>query len=143
MPDPQDESTFDRCRLRWEQAGEGQHRVLRDFYRELIRLRKEVPALRRLSKDDLEVTVFTREKALLLRRWAGEEQALIALNLGDSRARITATVPPGVWEKRLDSASAEWGGPGDGAPETLQPAGEVDLALQPLSLAVFVRRSQE
>ncbi len=40
------------------------------FYRELIRLRKALPALRMLSKEHMETTAFEEERVLCLRRWS-------------------------------------------------------------------------
>ncbi len=45
VPDPQDPETFTRSKLRWDEAGEGQHARLLDLHRRLIRLRRETPAL--------------------------------------------------------------------------------------------------
>ena len=44
-PDPQDEETFQRCKLNHGLRREGNHRVLREFYRRLIALRRTEPAL--------------------------------------------------------------------------------------------------
>ncbi len=63
-PDPQDEQTFLHSRLDQSQRGEGQHRVLLDFYTELIRLRKTVPALGHLDKNQMDVTSFERERVI-------------------------------------------------------------------------------
>ncbi|MCU0690279.1 MAG: malto-oligosyltrehalose trehalohydrolase, partial [Polyangiaceae bacterium] len=44
-PDPQDRATFDRSRLNYESRTAGHHNVLLQFHKELIGLRKTVPAL--------------------------------------------------------------------------------------------------
>jgi maltooligosyltrehalose trehalohydrolase len=103
-PDPQDESTFLRARIDPSAAGRGNQRLLRDYYRELIRLRKEHPALSRLSKKDMVVFVAAREGVLLVRRWNGSFQAAAAYNFGDSHAALSRELPPGRWEKLLDSS---------------------------------------
>src|SRR5215210_1614096 len=53
-PDPQSEETFERCRLVQCQHESGRHAALHGFYKELIRLRKSVPALAHLSKEGVE-----------------------------------------------------------------------------------------
>jgi maltooligosyltrehalose trehalohydrolase len=40
IPDPESRSTFERSRLDWNEAGEGHHREMFDWYRALIRLRR-------------------------------------------------------------------------------------------------------
>ena len=64
-PDPQDIATFQRAKLNHRLRSEGHHRALFEFYQELIRLRKELPALAQLSKEHMHVMGFEREKILL------------------------------------------------------------------------------
>lgn len=45
VPDPQDPETFERSKLKWEEAAGGRHARLLSLYRELARLRREVPEL--------------------------------------------------------------------------------------------------
>ncbi len=45
VPDPQDPETFERSKLRWDEAGEGMHARLLELHRALIRLRRERSAL--------------------------------------------------------------------------------------------------
>ena len=67
IPDPQAEATFLQAKLNHQLCREGEHRVLYDFYRELFRLRKEVPALARVSKEGLEVVGDENNKTVTLR----------------------------------------------------------------------------
>jgi maltooligosyltrehalose trehalohydrolase len=43
VPDPQDEATFTRSRLRWDEIAEPEHAGVLAWYRELIALRRSVP----------------------------------------------------------------------------------------------------
>jgi len=52
-PDPQDEETFRRSRLNHGLKTQEPHRTLRRFYRELLRLRRQVPALAHLREMTL------------------------------------------------------------------------------------------
>lgn len=45
VPDPQDPETFERSKLNWDEATTGRHARLLSLYRELARLRREVPEL--------------------------------------------------------------------------------------------------
>jgi maltooligosyltrehalose trehalohydrolase len=124
IPDPQAEATFHSAKLHWERRGQGHHAVLREFYRTLLQLRRERPALRNLSKDHLETLVDGR--VVLLRRWCDEEQALIVLNLSSETGRVT--LPAGTWRKLLDSAETRWQGPGGGVGESLTSGSDVALS---------------
>jgi maltooligosyltrehalose trehalohydrolase len=45
VPDPQDPQTFYRSKLNWEEAESGRHAEMLDWYKRLIALRKQMPAL--------------------------------------------------------------------------------------------------
>ena len=141
VPDPQAETTFERSKLRHGLRREGQHRVLWEFYRELLRLRKGVPALARLSKDNMEVRGHEKDNVLSVRRWASGDEVLQAFNLGGARAGAEVPAPAGAWHKLLDSAEPRWLGPGGEAPRRVRSAGEVRVALPPRSFVVYRRES--
>ena len=46
VPDPQDRASFDRSRLMWGELSQEPHRSLLDWYRRLLRLRRQSPDLR-------------------------------------------------------------------------------------------------
>ncbi|HZW35646.1 MAG: DUF3459 domain-containing protein, partial [Deltaproteobacteria bacterium] len=137
--DPQDESTFLLARLNATLADRGRHRILREFHRELLRLRKGHPALSRLSKEEMEVTVPGGEQVLLVRRWKGQAQAAAAYHFGDSPVALDFSLPPGKWEKLLDSSEERWGGPGGTAPEALDLQKKVSIFLKPKSFVLLSR----
>ncbi len=130
-PDPQDEGTFLRSRLDHRLAEGGHHRVLREYYRELIRLRKGHPVLSRLSKKDMEVSCYGKEKVFLVRRWNGPAQAAAACHFGDSAVSVRLPLPTGTWDKLLDSSEKRWGGGGSAIPEKLDLREEISLPLNP------------
>jgi maltooligosyltrehalose trehalohydrolase len=138
-PDPQDKATFLRAKLNHHLRREGHHRVLLEFYRELIRLRKAVPSLAYLSKDALDVVGYEKAKVLFLRRWSDGDEAVAVFHFGKSPTSLILPLPAGRWHKRLDSAEERWNGPGSQAPAVLASEGEVDLSLYPQSFVLFIR----
>ena len=108
IPDPQSEQTFVRSKLNWNLQASGQHQLLRRFYQELLRLRREVPALAKLDKHSLEVT--SSNKILLIERWHGSSRAIIAFHFSDTATDWTLSFAQGRWEKVLDSADWQLGG---------------------------------
>jgi maltooligosyltrehalose trehalohydrolase len=139
LPDPQDEVTFLRAKLNHNLRREGQYHVLLEFYKELIRLRKEIPALAHLSKDNLEVRGFDECKLLFLRRWSAPNEVVTVFNFNQDCTSVTLTVPAGRWHKRLDSAEGRWQGKGSTVPEQLNSKGEVSLTLSPWAFALFIK----
>jgi maltooligosyltrehalose trehalohydrolase len=138
-PDPASEKTFLRSKLNHGLRGEGHHRVLFEFHKELLRLRKELPALARLSKEQLEVAGYEKENVLFLRRWDGESQVFAVFNFGDAPASVAVPVPPGRWCKQLNSTDERWQGSGSSVPDLLESAGQIMLAINPRAFALFAK----
>jgi len=138
-PDPQDEETFRRSRLNHGLKTQEPHRTLRRFYRELLRLRRQVPALAHLSKLNQEVQDYEAEKVLWVRRWYGEDEVLGIFHFGTEFREMTLPLPAGRWQKLVDSADQAWLGPGPQGPESLTSTGEVTLPLAPQALVLVAR----
>ena len=118
-PDPQDQATFLASRLDWDSVTRGAHRVMRDFYRELIALRRQIPALGTARQGNLRWASDEEDQGLWLRRWARDIRRCCACGIsatGRPRCRPLPQGPRGT--KRLDSAGARWHGPGATLPRT-------------------------
>ena len=135
--DPQAESTFLASKLDHTLLATEPHRQLREFYKELIRLRKANLALRHLSKDHCEVEIFDREKCLFLRRWYECDEVFAVFNFGDDTATIKLRVPKGNWRRLLDSAQIEWSGTSSRIPSTIRAGTPVILHLEARSFCLF------
>jgi maltooligosyltrehalose trehalohydrolase len=140
IADPQDEATFLSARLDRSLRGEGWHGTLLEFYKELIRLRRETPALARLSKSTMEVRGL-EDGLLLVRRWSEGSQAVLLFNLSREPGPVAVPMPPGRWHKRLDSAEERWRGGGSTIPEQLSIKTEANLTLNPWSLVLFSKET--
>jgi maltooligosyltrehalose trehalohydrolase len=137
IPDPQSETTFFRAKLNWELQNSRRHRVLWLFYQELLRLRRDIPSLARLNKNNLEVTSFRDERVLLIERWDGSSRVFVVFHFNEEPTELTLPISPGRWHKELDSAEEQWGGKGSQTPTTLESPGEVRLASGPWTFLVF------
>ena len=142
LPDPQDEATFLRSKLNRSLRSEGNHRVLLEFYKELLQLRRTITALADLSKEQMEVAGYEKEQVLFLRRWSGSSEVFAVFNFGDAEAAVAVRVPEGRWRKLLDSADERWQGEESSLPDMLRLEGEGTLALSPLSFAVFAKENE-
>lgn len=138
-PDPQDPELYLSSRLRRDLAAQGQHRQLAALYRELLRLRRTVPSLTHLSREAVEVTIARPSDTILVRRWHGGDQTLLALSFADRLVTMSLPVPAGRWEKRLDTADPRWGGPGSPAPEEVRADLAATLDLPPHAAVLYQR----
>ncbi|MFC1893046.1 malto-oligosyltrehalose trehalohydrolase [Chloroflexota bacterium] len=137
LPDPQDEATFLSAKLNHDLCYEGHHRILLEFYKNLIRLRKEIPALANLSKETLEVLDYEEQQVLFVRRLNGGSEVVTAFNFNTERATATLPVPAGQWYKLLDSADKLWEGNGSTGPEKFHSEGEYALILDAKALLLY------
>jgi maltooligosyltrehalose trehalohydrolase len=138
-PDPQDESTFLSSKLSWDLQNEGRHRILWEFYKELLRLRRELPPLARLDKESLKVTSLVAQKVLVIRRWASSDQVLIICHFDSDAIELALPIPSGRWRKALDSSHTKHGGGDNQAAEIFEAHGELQLSLGPWAFLVLVR----
>ncbi len=122
---------------------EGHHRTLFAFYQELIRLRKELPALVHASKEQMEVLGFEREKILYVRRWCEAQGVCMTLHFGHTHTSLRLPLPMGWWHKRLDSAEERWSGPGSPVGLAVESDGEVTLTLPPESCLLFAHTAED
>ncbi|HEX3748144.1 MAG TPA: malto-oligosyltrehalose trehalohydrolase [Bryobacteraceae bacterium] len=135
VADPQAEVTFSQCRLTPQASWTPRQRMLHDFYRELLRIRRDTPALAHLSMERTEA-VPVGEHCLRMRRWCETGEAMVVLEFSQAGGAPGGTCPAGRWRKLIDSADSKWDGPG-GAPESL--TGEIGIVLARRSLAVYER----
>ncbi len=139
VPDPQAEDTFLRSKLDHGLRERGDHRVLLEFYRALLTLRKRVVHWSEVQT----VTAYEEERVLFVEVDGGSEGAAVALfHFGQASLALTLPWPPGRWEKRLDSKDQHWGGGGSCIPAVVAVSDAISLDLPAESLAVFVRREE-
>jgi maltooligosyltrehalose trehalohydrolase len=137
LPDPQDENTFLRSKLNWDSRKEGQHRILLYLYQNLLRFRREIPALAQLDKKSLEVVALSDPNALLVRRWTQTSHALIVFHYGAGSAQISLPVQSGRWEKLLDSSDPSWAGGGCQTPDAATLENRLTISAAPWSFLLF------
>jgi len=138
-PDPQSLEAFSQCKLTWEKREQFTHKVLLDFYRKLIRLRRGIPALAYLSKETLEVSGMEEERLLFLHRWYNQSQVFCVMNFNTTDITAGIRLPRGRWKKILDSSEKKWGGPGSLMPKTWESG--TTITTKPLSFALFEKEN--
>jgi maltooligosyltrehalose trehalohydrolase len=142
IPDPEDESTFRRCKLNWDLQTASHHRVLWHFYRELLRLRREVPALAQPDKNGFEVMSFSDPKVLLVKSGIDRNQVLTVCHFDQTATELTLPVPTGRWHTRLDSGEERGDDKRNEGFPVIQSHGEVRFFLGSWSFLVLVQTAE-
>lgn len=134
-PDPALPETFLASKITWENRESGNHRVLLALYRQLLRWRRDIPALSCLSKENLDVYGFEVDRVLFLHRWKDADQIYCIFNFSREDKEIRVSQVEGRWARMMDSADRTWNGPG-----TLLPAvigGNETITMRGESFALF------
>ena len=140
--DPRAESTFLDSKIMDRRTGSEEQDRLYSFYRMLVRLRTEIPALGCSLKERARVRVFRKEKMLFMKRLVGGSAAFLLFNFKDGSSEADLRLPEGTWRKMLDSEAVEWGGDGSEASDVIKSEGDTILFEMPLhSLLVYALES--
>ncbi|MFN8194102.1 MAG: malto-oligosyltrehalose synthase [Nocardioidaceae bacterium] len=84
VPDPQDPATRAAARLDWAERESGDHAVVLDAYRRLVRLRRSLPAVTDPDLRTVACTADEERRVFTLRRG----RVLVAVNVGDAEASL-------------------------------------------------------
>lgn len=104
VPNPQDVSTFERSKLDWSELVKPRHAELFDWYRRLIRLRRDRPAMPRESRVDAPTPKVIFDEAA---QWLTfvHNGVLVVLNRRDQQQ--TVPMPDGEWNLVMRSDPGE------------------------------------
>jgi maltooligosyltrehalose trehalohydrolase len=110
-PDPQSPDTFLQSKLSWDELLLGKSQHLLDYYKTLIALRKQLPALHVPDRSAIKTTVDEEQQTLLVQRWHKEQEIACLMNFS-KKEQTVKTALAANWQKILDSADEQWAGPG-------------------------------
>ena len=143
VPDPQDPTSFFRSRLTWCLQDREPHAWLWQYYRTLLAMRRQYPALGAGGKRRLAAQVEDTQVLAVLRRDTGGGTALAMLNFAPEARNVRLRLPSGRWRRLLDSGEERFGGLGPKTPEFLSVSRRngtrIDMA--PFGAAIFLRTS--
>ncbi|MHC5595946.1 MAG: malto-oligosyltrehalose trehalohydrolase [Nostoc sp.] len=137
-PDPESAETFLSSKLNWELRHNGKHKVLWDWYRQLINLRKTHPALLNQDRNFIEATSDEHKEVVIVRRWCESSELIFVMNFNSSPVTVTLPFKQNA-NKLLDSADTSWSGLGSEAAEHLSVGQE--LRVKATSLVLYERGS--
>lgn len=132
-PDPASVETLQRSRLNWELRETGNHAILRKFYQKLLELRKNLTPLNNYARDSVKVEYDEQERWFYVTRNQDEESVLILLNFNQQGVKIPQ-LPPGNWQKQLDSSIQTYLGSGSTLPDSIN---NLEVNITGLTVAVY------
>lgn len=135
LPDPQSEETFKRSIIDIEKKKRGKHKALFEFYKQLIKLRKEESALKNFGRDSVKAQSGMVEKVILLGRTGGVDKLLAFMNFNKEQTKININTT-GKWKLILDSSAKEWMGNGGALSNTINEQTK-ELILNGESIIIF------
>ncbi|WP_295767064.1 malto-oligosyltrehalose trehalohydrolase [uncultured Mucilaginibacter sp.] len=134
-PDPMSEETYKNSKLQWASLSDDKHKLMLNFYRELIALRKNVPALSKLNRKETEAVADATTNTLTLTRKNEDQTAVVLMNFSLNIQTLYLPATSSSWTKQFDSADVKWNGP-QAAPLSL--TNEAPVQLQPESFIIYI-----
>ncbi|HEY5512400.1 MAG TPA: malto-oligosyltrehalose trehalohydrolase [Geomonas sp.] len=142
IPDPEAESVFWESKIDLSLKREGEQALILEFYRQLLSLRKRLPALQVFRREQMEVVGWQGQKVLTIQREAEDSAVVCLFSFSNTQEQVVLNLPAGNWEKLLDSSAQHWRGPGEVAPASVAAAeggSSNPLSINPFSLLVYSR----
>jgi maltooligosyltrehalose trehalohydrolase len=109
FPDPQSEEVFNRSKLQWNKIHSGKHKIVLQWYKELVLLRKTHPALKNFDKDAVRAEVLGEDGIILHRKdVTGKKELATFINISQKQLCYYLPGNNGSWKKIIDSTDAKW-----------------------------------
>jgi maltooligosyltrehalose trehalohydrolase len=125
LRDPTSTETFERCKLRFAERTHGYHGRIYTMHKDLLRLRRDEPVLRRVhQRGDIDGSVIGPDAFFLRYFDKANDDRLLLINLGTDL--ILGIIPDPLlapplkkqWEIQWSSEDPRYGGSGTPPPET-------------------------
>jgi maltooligosyltrehalose trehalohydrolase len=136
VPDPQSEETFSGSKLQWNRRNQDEHKTMLHWYKELIRLRKALPALKDFDKGNIRAEVINEKAMALFRYTEGEKNSMVCL-FNFSEEAVEYTIAANQFDgKVLDSKEERWLNR-DAEAITSKMKNSSSVELMPLSVVIY------
>lgn len=134
-PDPRRRETFDSSMPDNTLAFREPHTSMLNYYRQLIMIRKNTPAISHLVKKNTSVESDEQKKTVILHRTFRNSCICALMNFNNSETNCFPGSNNGRLIKIIDSAAKEWNGPGASAPETIDK--KTEIILKPFNFIIY------
>ena len=128
VPDPQAMETFLNSKINWQDRNIERHKILLEFYKELIRHRKQIPALYNLNNKNLRIYNIDEKRLLFLHRRHYNSHVICFVNFEHEDFNFASDMPEGKWSKLIDSSEEKWLGKGSILPPVVEKSESITIA---------------
>jgi len=135
IPDPESSETFEKSKINREKRNGGKYKVMLEFYKQLLKLRKAIPALTDPDRKLTKVEIADGKKLVLLKKGRSENMIICVFNFSDKDTTFTTEEVSSGWKKLIDSSDEKWSGPGSSSPENIK--GKTTLTVKPMSFILY------
>jgi maltooligosyltrehalose trehalohydrolase len=135
-PDPMDEKTFRHSGLQWNLLPAEPYKTMHQYYKALIRLRKNNRILS-AGRRQVYCACQPENETLGLLRDYEEEQVACLLNFSKKVQCLPLPKAGGPWRLLLDSAAPVWRGPAAAPQEIPATAASSSVVIRPESILVY------
>ncbi len=130
FPDPQSKTTFEGSRLNWDFKNENEKNIIFQYYKELIKLRKN-GSFKSFKAEGTKIETLEDEKYIIA--YARDKNPLFAV-FNFNEKEIILSLPQDLnWKKIIASAEKKWGGPIEDMTKTEKGT----ITVPPFSLVVY------
>jgi maltooligosyltrehalose trehalohydrolase len=138
--DPQDVSTFEKCKLDWSKTAISPHAEILRLYRDLISLRKQHPCLGNCRKDLTEIRFDENARRLVMKRSApAGGSALLVFNLSAEPLSVPVAAELKPWRLLLSTGNPIYGGsPEPRSGETVASSSSFSVSLTGFEAVIYV-----
>ena len=138
-------STYQNSTLNHALAKTGNHALLRQYYRKLLELRREMPPRNGMGNANCIVELLPNSSIITVSRGDDQLSALLVLNFAETAADWLPIGPvqkePQSHTLQLYSAEVAWGGPRPDGELAEQLKSQTAITIEPQSLLLFISRS--
>ncbi|RNL55784.1 malto-oligosyltrehalose trehalohydrolase [Pedobacter jejuensis] len=111
IPDPQLELAFTASKLDWEKPAMGNYKLMLNYYKNLIALRKNNAALNTLDRKGTKAKAYEAKNTIVLTRKSTNQKIICLLNFSIDIQNIEIENLSDKWELLLDSSDKKYVGP--------------------------------
>lgn len=143
-PDPQAPATFNSAILRRKQClKSGKNQVLMDFYRQLIRIRKELSIPAGTDKETVKVDYLVSQSVIRVSWESCDKEVSMLFHFSDSPVTLVFPMSRGIWQKKLDSNMRRAEDGSCTITDRVESNGKVQLDLDAYGCLVFVKEKEQ